>query len=234
MQALPIRYQNQPDHPAQRVILGLSVITIGGMALADKLHWVEQPLLSTFWPVALVLVGLARLVWPSRKAGAVLGAGLMLAGAVMTAHNLGLATVPLRDAWPVFVILAGLGLLQRAKLPSVAATRVAGDRIDLDANFSNLHLRSDSPSFQGGRLDVGFGSLVLDLRQATLSGGEAVLDISARLSNIDLRVPRGWQVVVDMSHTASSISDCTAPHAHCAPRLVLRGTARFSGVEITH
>ena len=71
--------------------------------------------------------------------------------------------------------------------------------MQIDATFSAIRQRNDSAQFKGGRIDVTFGGVELDLSQATMDGPEAVLELSARFSGIELRVPREWLVVVEVS-----------------------------------
>jgi len=234
MHSLPLRHQNPDSHPAQRVLLGLGVIAAGAMALLDRQQVFELPLLRSFWPLALVLLGLARLTWP-RQAGGLFGLALIAVGSLLTARNLGYTGFSLRDWWPVFVIGAGLTVLLGGAFPrrsAALATLIPGDRIALDASFSNLNQRSESPGFIGGHVDLSFGSLALDLSQATMAGPEAVLEISARFSSIELRLPRGWQVVSDMAITAGGITDRTAPTVLPTHRLILRGQTLFGGIAI--
>lgn len=98
--------------PLQRIVAGLAAIGLGALALLDRQLGLDQPLLATFWPLALVLLGLARLGW-ARHGGGLGGAALIAVGGLLTARNLGLTGFSLHDAWPVFVILAGLGLVLR-------------------------------------------------------------------------------------------------------------------------
>jgi Domain of unknown function (DUF5668) len=112
MQSLP--HLNKRQQPRAFVALGL--IAIGAMALLDRLHLFSQPLLSTLWPLALVLAGLARLGWQRHAGGGFAGVALIAAGGLLTANNLGFTAVSMRDGWPVFVILAGLGMLLRGLL----------------------------------------------------------------------------------------------------------------------
>jgi hypothetical protein len=72
----------------------------------------------------------------------------------------------------------------------------------------------------------------LDLRQAAMAGPEAVLEVSARFSGIELRVPRDWHVVVDVAPTLGGVEDKTLPPANPSQRLVLRGAIAFGGVEV--
>lgn len=99
-------------HPLHHVATGLAAIGIGALALLDRQQLFGLPLLHTFWPLALVLLGLARLGW-SRQGGGLGGLALIAVGGLLTARNLGLTSFSLRDAWPMLVILAGLAVVLR-------------------------------------------------------------------------------------------------------------------------
>lgn len=103
------------DHPTQRVLIGLGVIAIGTLALLDRQHLFDLPLLHTFWPLALVLLGLARLT--ARSQAPIAGLAMILIGSLMTAHNLGYSGFSMRDWWPAFVILGGVSLLVARPVP---------------------------------------------------------------------------------------------------------------------
>jgi len=233
------RRHRHSHHPAHRVIFGLGVIGIGTLALLDNLNTFGMPLLRTFWPLALVLFGLSRIVWPRHAGNWVFGIALVIVGSVMTAQNLDLVSIRLRDWWPVFIILAGASILLRGLFPhyrrdfvDTPSTLEHGDRVHIDASFGAVNQQNDSRSFKGGRIDVSFGGVELDLRQAVMDGPEAVLEISARFSGIELRVPREWQVVVDIAPTLGGVDDKTVPPMNPTQRLVLRGDTVFGGVEI--
>lgn len=235
-----MRHHSFQRHAGQRIVFGLGVIGIGTLALLDNLGGFGMPLLRTFWPLVLVLFGLSRIFWPRHAGGWLFGGALVIAGLAMTAHHLDLVHIRLRDWWPVFVILAGLSILMRGVFPGyrrqacleTPSTLEHGDRIAIDANFSAINQQNDSRSFKGGRIDVTFGGVELDLRQAVMDGPEAVLEISARFSGVKLLVPRDWQVVVNVSPTLGGVDDKTVPPMNPTQRLVLRGDAVFGGVEI--
>ncbi|MGM9485693.1 LiaI-LiaF-like domain-containing protein [Roseateles sp. NT4] len=227
-------------HPAQRIVFGLAVIGIGTLALLDNLHVFGVPMLRTFWPLALVLFGLSRIVWPRHAGSWLFGIALVIVGGVMTAQNLDLVSIRLRDWWPVFIILGGVSILARGLFPrhrrqacgDTPSTLEHGDRIAIDASFSAIRQQNDSRAFKGGCIDVTFGGVELDLRQAAIEGPEAVLEISARFSGVELRVPREWQIVVDIAPTLGGVEDRTVPPMNPTQRLVLRGDAMFGGVEV--
>lgn len=123
------------QHPGHRILFGLGVIGIGALALLDNLQVFGLPLLRTFWPLALVLLGLARLVWPRHAGSWLFGTALIAIGGLLTAQNLGYTRLELRDWWPVLVILAGLSILLRGVFPR-------RHRIDLANGFSKSDRKS--------------------------------------------------------------------------------------------
>jgi hypothetical protein len=229
MQSTPIRHENTASQPGHRPLFGLGIAAIGTLTLLDNLRLFDLQLLRHFWPLALVLFGLAQLTRPGR--GRVVGVALVLVGAMLTAQNLGSDLFAMRHWWPVFVIAAGLSMLRRK---SRDATPLQGDRISIDASFSNLYQRSDSTDFQGGDIALNCSNLDLDLGNARMPAAEAVLQIDARFSSLTLRLPQGWQVVMEMSATTGGITDRSQAPIPGAPRLVLRGEALLASIEIRH
>lgn len=231
---------NSPRRSARRALFGLTVIGIGALALLDNLHLFDIALLRTFWPLAFVVWGFSRLAWPRHPGSRLFGLVLMLVGALMTAHNLGHEYLDLRQWWPVFIILAGAsialrGLFRgprwgRGRFESSAIEHA--DEVNVDATFSGIKLQNDSRSFKGGKVAVTFGGLELDLREAVMDGPEVTIDINATFSGIELRVPREWQVVVQLRATMGAVQDKSVSPATSNHRLVLRGETVFGGVEI--
>lgn len=238
-----MRRSHRHDHrpAAQRVLFGLAVIGVGVVVLLDNLRLFDISLMRTFWPLALVLWGLVRLVWPVHRGGSLMGLVLIGAGLMLTAQNLGYVHFHWRDWWPVFIILFGVSIVMRGLLPRADAvspsqdpTLEHGEQVDIQASFSAVSQRNDSPHFKGGRITTTFGGVELDLTQARMDGPEARLDLSARFSGIDLRVPREWQVVVQVASTFGGVDDKTVPPMTPGPRLLITGEVMFGGVDIKH
>jgi predicted membrane protein len=235
MQSLQLRHENQGSHPAYRIFFGLVIVAAGTAALLGQLRLIELPALHQFWPLALLLGGLARLAFAGKAGNGWVGAVLIAVGGVLMARNLGIADITMRDAWPAFVIAAGVALVMRGLSSQHAgAVLLPGDRLDLDARFSNLRQRSESRSFRGGRIELGFSNLELDLTDAALDGHEAMLDFDGHCSSLTLIVPKGWQVAVELDALLGSVINRTTSPAATAPRLVLRARTRFGSVEVRH
>jgi len=231
---------DSPYRRARRTAFGLSVVGVGTLALIDNLHWFETPLLHTFWPLAFVLWGLARLVWPGHAAKRAFGIVLIAVGGLMTSHNLGYHTLEFRQWWPVLVILAGISIVLRGmyrnewrhKAWAASSTIEHVDAVSADAMFSAMKLQNDSRSFKGGRIAVTFGGLELDLRDAVMDGPEVTLTINNTFGGVELKVPRAWQVVVQINATMGAVHDKTAPPLTPEHRLIVRGDAVFGNIEI--
>jgi len=239
---MPTSRFSPPPHGGHRILLGLAVVAIGVLALLDNLRLFDTALLRTFWPMGLVLWGLGRLAWPSHAGSGLLGVALIGVGLALTAQNLGYMHFRWRDWWPVFIILAGLSILLRGIFPaatavpgsSPAATLQHGDLVDINATFGAVSQQLDSRGFQGGRITSTFGGVKLDLTQAAITGTQAVLQIDASFSGIELCVPREWQVVIEIASTLGGVEDKTAAPAMASPRLVLRGAITCGGIEVRH
>lgn len=224
-----------------RIVLGLAVIAFGILALLDNLGAFATPLLHNFWPLALTLWGLSRLLAPRRPGHWVFAVVLIAAGLLMTLHNLGLLTVRLQHWWPLIVILAGVSMLARGSRPGApdafvqdrnAAELDSGDLVEVSSRFGTVERRIDSAQFRGGRVDARFSGVELDLSLARMAAPEATLELDAAFSSLELRVPRDWQVDVQLQATLGGIEDRTQPNPAPAHRLILRGESKCGHVEI--
>ena len=70
------------------------------------------------------------------------------------------------------------------------------------------------------------------MRQASIKSGEAVIDVFGLWGGIEIQVPREWSVVGQSTQILAGYEDKTSPPAAGGPRLVVRGTAIMSGIEI--
>lgn len=225
---------------ARRALFGLSIVGLGVLALLDNMHVYNIALLRTFWPLVLVVWAFGRLVWPRKSEGLLFSVLVILAGGMMTTHNLGYGALELRQWWPMLLILAGASIALRGLLPArqnparhgmSTTTLESTDQLDIDTTFSGVELRSESRDFKGGRISVTFGGAEIDLREAVMQDAEATIQLNASFGGIELRVPLDWEVVVQVRATMGAVenksSSATSNH-----RLLLQGEIMFSGVEI--
>jgi predicted membrane protein len=220
-----------------RIFWGLVLVIIGGLFLLDTLNVAEAGhLLSDYWPVILILVGLWILVssgWRNLLTSLILvalGVVFLLINLNILEHNVW------NYAWPLAIVVAGLWLILRpafrrtqGKLPEFK-----GDDLDTANIFSGQKRTITSSSFRGGRAQAIFGGLELDLTQAKLEGGQATIDLTAIFGGIDVRIPKEWKVVVDATPILGGVDDThrSVPDAEIKGTLYIKATAIFGGIDI--
>jgi hypothetical protein len=103
---------------------------------------------------------------------------------------------------------------------------------DSTAILSGIKRGSNSPTFHGGKASAVMGAVDLDLRNATMEGNEATLEVSAVMGGIDIRVPRTWTVVNHVTPIMGGVDDHTHPVDSDTKRLIIEGTVVMSGLDI--
>jgi hypothetical protein len=245
------RYYSTETFEQARWIPALILIGIGAAFLLNNLRVIPFYQLWQYWPVALVVVGLFRLVDSVHMNEKLMGGALIVVGGVLLCGTLGLFQVTWNTIWPLFLIGAGVLLLLQRLSPnfdvSAAPNSSCGTTAPGTAGPSSaawLHeaaifsggKRRIKGDFKGGKLDCMFGGFDINLRQATMSADFAELEINAVFGGAEIKVPESWEVVLRGAGVFGAFSDETA---HPSPgefpnpkRLILKGAAVFGGVSI--
>jgi predicted membrane protein len=96
-----------------RTLIGAFLVLIGLLLALDQLGWVEANHLMRFWPVLVVLYGLAILQRGGR--GVVYGTIVMLIGAWLLLNTLHwLILEPWQFIWPLILVVVGARILMRS------------------------------------------------------------------------------------------------------------------------
>jgi len=90
---------------------GLILIVVGLIFLAGNFDWGLDINLGRMWPLVLIVLGAARVVFPEGESR-LSEMPLLLVGALFLAHNYDV--VRIQQSWPVFIVAAGLGILGKA------------------------------------------------------------------------------------------------------------------------
>ena len=111
--------RSEPRSRGHQITIGLLLIALGGLFLADRVFWVPADAFSRYWPVILILLGTGHLFSPERRGGV---PWLLVVGGIMLLHTTDVLT--LHDSWPLFIVAAGLGSIWRGwRGPVPAHTR---------------------------------------------------------------------------------------------------------------
>lgn len=220
---------------AWQLVIGCTLIVWGVLRLAVELDqpWADAAL-PWLWPLALLGLGLALLV--QDRAARLFGVSFTLLGAfgvvtrVVEAPPLDLGDLLI----PGLLILGGVALLWRVLGSRTDPGGSAGDTVNHFAVMAGHEVRSASQEFAGGSLTAVMGGCELDLTGAATPPAGAVIDVFTMWGAIELRVPRDWEVISQVTPLMGAVEDKRAAASGGAPtgRLTLRGFVLMAGVEI--
>jgi hypothetical protein len=91
-----------------RLVLGLFLLTIGGLLLADHLGFEVPGRIWSYWPFLLLGLGLVKLLWPGEPADRRGGYWLLVVGLWGLVNVFGLFGLDWSSSWPLFLVAVGL------------------------------------------------------------------------------------------------------------------------------
>jgi predicted membrane protein len=224
----------------KRIIVGVILMIIGVLFLADNFsflpHYVEEMVFT--WQMLLIAIGI---VLVSTRENKVSGGILIIVGIFFLLPKMFWFDFDFRRLfWPVILIGAGVLVLINAFKKNGkhfhSETKTMSDFIDEVAIFGGGERRITSKNFSGGKATVVFGGLEFSFADAKLGAGLNVLDVTAIFGGITIRVPRTWNVKVEVNSILGGFSDKRvvmyddSSESDC--ELVIRGTVLFGGGEI--
>lgn len=224
--------------PWPRLVVGLGVALIGLIELAENLELLDAyEVYPVFWPVALAALAVAFLVGraghPSRNWGWLFAALALVAA--LKGFEVAIPIDPFRLLWPALLLLGGYALVRRALRGPSPTARGDGSTVSSFAMMAGLERTNRSEAFRGGDLTAVMGGVGLDLRGARLAPEGATIDVFALWGGIELTVPEGWRVELDVMPLLGAFEDRTrAAETATAPTLKIRGFVVMAGGEVHH
>jgi hypothetical protein len=122
-----------------------------------------------------------------------------------------------------FALDTSFGVIRSAELP-------AGD-LNETALLGGLE-RDFNSDFRGGKLTAFMGGVKVDLRNAQMERGEAVLDVASVMGGVQILVPDSWTVVSKVDTVMGGYVDKTRRPAAESKRLILKGSVLMGGLEV--
>jgi predicted membrane protein len=236
---------NRARHLSPQLLFGLLVIFLGVVFTLNNVGVIESDEYIRYWPAFLVLYGVVNMIERQSSSGR-LWAGLWIViGTVWLLNNLDITHVHLWDYWPLILVVIGIGMM-RGSFPrgrrfqrftgAIASESTGTDQdsfINGVAILGGFKRSNNSQDFLGGELTAIMGGAELDLRDASIQKGEAVLDIFAFMGGAKIRVPDDWTIVLRGVPILGGFEDKTRPpKVDTGKRLVIKGMAIMGGAEI--
>jgi predicted membrane protein len=247
-----------------KVLAGSVLILLGVLFILDNFGVINAGDVSDYWPLFLIVLGVARLTRPRRPGERLWGGIFIVIGAVFLLRNLNIVWISFHQVWPVALVVIGIylvwqttarqrfadGASARGNLgerihEGVAAGReasrdfrppgAASATLDEFALFGGGDRVVRSSDFRGGSVTAIFGGFDIDLREATIVGEAAVIDVFVMFGGVDIRVPEEWSVIVNATPILGNSEYKPRPgRAVEGPvkTLTITGMVIFGGVEI--
>lgn len=215
--------------PPVQVLLGVLIVAVGVIALLTQLGVVDVDLgqlVSDWWPLLIVGVGLAALIASPR---AWLGpAVIIVVGLLLLLQSLDVVDVNFWELlWPVAVILLGLSLIA-----NVGTRAVDDDTVNSTVFWWGSDRKTRSQQFKGGNLTAIMGGIDVDLREADIVD-KAEISIFTFWGGVEIKVPPTWRVRTSGLPILGGWEDkTTLPLQDGAPELVVHLTTIMGGAEI--
>ena len=223
--------------PAVQVVIGIIVATLGVLFTLDNLRILRARDYLRLWPAAFIVIGVAQIMQARTTGRRLAGVLWILVGAAVVANRLGWLHVNIWAFWPLLLVLVGGRIFWQA-FHTGSRDELSPDA-DADAAVSVLSVlggnnrRVVSQAFQRAEITAFMGGGRLDLRDATMAPGGAVVDVFAVMGGFEIIVPPTWSVEVSVTPFMGGYDDKTQPPASTtAPRLRIRGFVMMGGLDV--
>lgn len=223
--------------PQPQLILGIIIIIVGILFTLDNIGVLYARDYLRFWPVFIIVYALVQIVQPRTTHNRLGGFIWLIIGVALLIDRLGFLDIRLWDFWPLLLVMLGFLFIRRSWVPSPhAGTKLpesADDTVSGFAFMSGVRRTITSQDFKGGSLTSIWGGCELDLRQASISSGTAMIDVFALWGGVDIKVPQNWTIVVEGTPFLGGFEDNTLQqHGNSSKRLVVRGIVIMGGADI--
>lgn len=217
------------------LVVGLAIAAAGILFTLDNMRVIYAEDYFSYWPLILIVIGVVHFGQSGTWGGRVWGTVLIIGGAWLLAENLGWVSMSVWTLSPLLLVLLGITIIWRAMhTPAMAGPPTdSSSFIKGTAVMGGFERTSETADFRGGDLMAVMAGCKLDLRRATISGNEAVIDVLAIMGGMELRVPENWKVEPHVLPIFGGVADHTRSQGSGPlQRLVVRGTVFMGGVEI--
>lgn len=247
----PMNYSDKP----KGYIFGFLLILAGTLFLAFNRGWLDPALRDVVFSWPMIFVLFAFIALSKREYWGILFwlilAAFFLVPRIASVYPDALPGIDgdfAKNYWPVLLIIVGIGVLIkmlfrknmsccRKDNESLNVTEIEGTdgvyvRKAVFGGHEDIFLE---PVFRGGKIDVVFGGVELDLRRTALPDGDTHILISTVFGGVKLYLPDDWLVVIKVDATLGGVENkrvLKAMPSDGSSRLIISGDLILGGCEI--
>lgn len=217
---------------SNRIWLGLFLIVFGFGFLLHETQVIDFPeVLSTWWPMILIIIGLIQIV--NRTSSSMISGLLFLLVGISFLLNHLMDVNVTAYLLPLILIFIGM-IMMFSRIKQEKTSHIKRD-LNTFVVFSGTDIRSQSKNFQGGHVTAVFGGAEIDLRDAVFQENISI-DLAAIFGGIKIRVPDHVQLEFTGLPIFGGWEDKTRSHGNVDEPIVvkLNCLAFCGGVEISN
>ena len=204
-----------------KLVAGIFFTILGVLLTLDNLDLFDAGRALRWWPVVLIVFGLMNLGDAARRGVASVA---IVAGAALLAMRAHWIHFSFWNIWPVVLIIIGAVIILRA----LGVSAPAGSNLWGVLNTRKLTL--DPHDIDRRQIVAFMGGTQLVLTDAELEA-PVTLEVLAIWGGVEIRVPIGWEVIVEAVPIMGGI-DIKTNGPSTGRRLIVRGLVLMSGMEI--
>lgn len=215
-----------------QLILGLTIVFVGTLFLFDNLGYIHAASYWNYWPVFIIVMGISKFFESGGPLGKLFGFALAAFGTLLLLDNMSLTHIDFWKYWPLLLIVAGVGVIWQVFAGTSSRSQLEADVRGI-AVLGGFKRGSGSQDFRAGELTAILGGCEIDLRDASIQNGQAIINCFAFWGGIDIKVPEDWNVTVEALPIMGGFEDRTRhPQGGSTKQLIIRGIAVMGGVNI--
>jgi hypothetical protein len=217
------------DNPLTRLVTGFAILAVGIVLWLDHLNRLNARDYLAWWSLLVIASGVAHLIERKWIAGAI----LIVFGSAFLPHIPffpHLRVSQILGIWPIMISIAGMTLVMQALRPAAVDPRAARFRTIAVMGGSGRSIGANE--YVAGDAVAVMGGCEIDFTPST-NLREAVLDILVFWGGIEIKVPRGWNVELNVAPVLGAVVlNAARPTRPDAPKLTIRGSVIMGGVEV--
>lgn len=115
-----------------------------------------------------------------------------------------------------------------------SSQQCSGEQIRCENNFGSAIRYINSDNFRNAKLENNFGTMSVYFDNAIVQGGSASVSVESNFGEINLYLPKEWNVQNNLEHSLGTINERGRCQATSTTVLYLTGSANFGAINVIY